>query len=396
MALTKSCGVTAPLATDAAAFRLALASLEETQRATINVLEDFESEKSRLEEAQRASFNILEDFEAEGARSREVQQATFNILEDFEREKARSEETQRGTFNILEDFEFEKSRAEETQRATYNVLEDFEIEKARLEDAQRASLNILEDLDIERVRVGRTERELADRAQELSRSNEELDAFAYSVSHDLRAPLRSMDGFSRMLLEESGAILSPEGRHYVDTIIASAGEMGNLVDDLLAFSRLGKQPVHRETTEPRILVDQALEELRPLQAERDVRVRISALPPCRADPGLLRQVYANLLSNAIKYTRKRARAEIEVGWSPEGGGVYFVKDNGVGFDLKYASKLFGVFQRLHRAEDYEGTGVGLAIVHRIVTRHGGRVWAESAVDQGATFRFTIPGGPGND
>ncbi|MEA3204369.1 MAG: hypothetical protein QOI63_2051, partial [Thermoplasmata archaeon] len=226
---------------------------------------------------------------------------------------------------------------------------------------------------------------------ELEAANKELEAFAYSVSHDLRAPLRSLSGFSQILLEEHGDKLPPDARHEVDMIVDSAREMGQLVDDLLAFSRLGKQPLAKEQVDPERIARQVCEELRDGQPkERDVRVLFTPLPACQADPALLRQVYVNLLSNALKYTRKRERAEVEVGWDAA-AGAYFVRDNGVGFDMQHVDKLFGVFQRLHRAEEYEGTGVGLAIVQRIVTRHGGRIWAQAAVDQGATFSFTIPG-----
>ncbi|MHB1260102.1 MAG: sensor histidine kinase [Thermoplasmatota archaeon] len=226
----------------------------------------------------------------------------------------------------------------------------------------------------------------------LESANKELEAFAYSVSHDLRAPLRSLDGFAKILLDEAGPKLDADARHYLDMVVSSAAEMGHLIDDLLAFSRLGKQPMAVQPVEPDRLVRQVLEELKPLQQGRSVNIRIARLPACNADPGLLRQVYTNLLSNALKYSRARPKAEIDVGWTDEGGGAYFVKDNGVGFDMKHATNLFGVFQRLHRAEDYEGTGVGLAIVQRIVHRHGGRIWADAAVDQGATFSFTIPTG----
>jgi len=235
-----------------------------------------------------------------------------------------------------------------------------------------------------------TERKKA--TADLEAANRELEAFAYSVSHDLRAPLRSLDGFSKILLEEAGPALGADGRHYLDMIASSAAEMAQLIDGLLSFSRLGKQPMARQPVEPDRLVRQVLDELKPLQAGRTVDVRIGRLPECSADPGLLRQVLTNLLGNALKYTRNRPKAEVEVGWTDAGGGAYFVKDNGVGFDMKHADKLFGVFQRLHRAEDYEGTGVGLAIVQRIVQRHGGRVWAEAAEGRGATFFFTIPGG----
>jgi PAS domain S-box-containing protein len=244
--------------------------------------------------------------------------------------------------------------------------------------------------------VGAAIRDVTERRQAaaaLEAANKELEAFAYSISHDLRAPLRAIDGFSRILLEEASGKLGAEERHYLDTIVGSVAEMGHLVDDLLAFSRLAKTPLARQPTDPDRLVRQVLDELRPQRQGRDVEVRIGRLPSCDADSGLLRDVFANLLGNALKYTRKRPRAEVDVGWTDAGGGAYFVKDNGVGFDMRFADKLFGVFQRLHRAEDYEGTGVGLAIVQRIVNRHGGRVWAEAEEGKGAAFFFTIPGGP---
>jgi light-regulated signal transduction histidine kinase (bacteriophytochrome) len=224
---------------------------------------------------------------------------------------------------------------------------------------------------------------------ELKAANEELDAFAYSVSHDLRAPLRSMDGFSRVLLAEDGPQLSPMGKHAVDMIIDSAREMGQLVDDLLAFSRLGRQPIHREEVDVQALVETILGSLKEGAKDRNVKVIVSPLAPCSGDSHLLRQVFTNLLSNAFKYTRNSDPAVIEIGSTQD--EAYFVRDNGVGFDMKHADKLFGVFQRLHRTEDYEGTGVGLATAHRIITRHGGRIWAEAVPDQGATFRFTIGG-----
>ncbi|MFO1533228.1 MAG: PAS domain S-box protein [Thermoplasmatota archaeon] len=231
-----------------------------------------------------------------------------------------------------------------------------------------------------------TERRKATTA--LQEANRELEAFAYSVSHDLRAPLRSMSGFAQILLEDHGASLPEAARHDVQMIVESAREMGQLVDDLLAFSRLGKTPLSIQEVDPARLARSVWEELEPSRRGRDVRLAIGALPACRADPVLLKQVFANLLGNAVKYTRARPRAEVEVGIGP--GGAYFVRDNGVGFDMKHAEKLFGVFQRLHRAEEYEGTGVGLAITRRIIARHGGRIWAEAEVDKGATFLFTVP------
>jgi signal transduction histidine kinase len=233
-----------------------------------------------------------------------------------------------------------------------------------------------------------------ERTAELETANRELEAFSYSVSHDLRAPLRSLDGFSRILLAEYGAELPVEAQHYLATIRQSAQMMGHLVDDLLALSRYTRQPLAKRSVDVAQLVAETLETLRADLEGRDVQICVGGLPGCLADPGLLRQVFVNLLSNAVKFTRQKAPAKIEVGSLPPDPTspdkvVYFVRDNGAGFDMRYADKLFGVFQRLHRAEEYEGTGVGLAIVDRIVRRHGGRVWAEAEPEHGATFYVAL-------
>jgi signal transduction histidine kinase len=226
--------------------------------------------------------------------------------------------------------------------------------------------------------------------RQLEAANKELEAFSYSVSHDLRAPLRGIDGFAQALLEDYGNQVPDEARRYLGIIRECAQQMGTLIDDLLAFSRLGRTPLEKRHVDTESLVRSVLDELAPQREGRVIEVRVGPLPPCTADPALLRQVWLNLLSNAFKYTRKREAAEIEVGCeSARGLDAFFVRDNGAGFDMRYADKLFGVFQRLHRAEDYEGTGVGLALVQRILHRHGGHVWAEAAVDCGATFHFTL-------
>lgn len=227
---------------------------------------------------------------------------------------------------------------------------------------------------------------------QLEAANKELESFSYSVSHDLRAPLRAMDGFSRAVLEDYGQQLPPDGLRYLQVIRTSAQRMGNLIDDLLSFSRLSRAALSKRTIDVRHLVQDALNELQSLREGRQIDLRIGDLPPCEGDPTLLKQVWINLLSNAFKYTQKRESAVVEIGCNPaDGRNVYYVRDNGTGFDMRYVHKLFGVFQRLHRAEDYDGTGVGLAIVQRVIHRHGGRIWAEAAVDQGATFYFTLEG-----
>lgn len=252
--------------------------------------------------------------------------------------------------------------------------------RKRAEEALRAAHDELE------LRVQR-------RTEELAAANKELEAFSYSVSHDLRAPLRAIDGFSRIVLEEYGSQLPADAQEFLYDIRTNARQMGRLVDDLLAFSHLGRKPLNRQTVDVSDLVDQCVQELESAVAGRAVEFRVGELLPCQGDPALLKQAWINLLSNAVKYSGKKDRAVIEVGSEMTSAGPqYFVRDNGVGFDMKYAHKLFGVFQRLHRAEDYEGTGVGLAIVQRVIFKHGGRVWAESQPGQGATFFFTLSAG----
>jgi light-regulated signal transduction histidine kinase (bacteriophytochrome) len=238
----------------------------------------------------------------------------------------------------------------------------------------------------------RFERALQEKNLELETANRELESFSYSISHDLRAPLRAMAGFARMVQEDCPGKLSEESRRHLDRIHANATRMGRLIDGLLAFSRLSRQPLKKRQVLPATIARRALEELREDQAGRRVDTRIAELPACQADPTLLHQVFVNLLSNALKYTRDRDPASIELGCGEEAGRhVYFVRDNGAGFDMRYSGKLFGVFQRLHRADQFEGTGVGLAIVQRIIQRHGGRVWAEARPGEGATFFFTMEG-----
>ncbi len=230
--------------------------------------------------------------------------------------------------------------------------------------------------------------ELRSHAAQLESANKELEAFSYSISHDLRAPLRAIDGFSRILLEDATDELSDDSQRYLGIVRVNVQQMGHLIDDLLAFSRLSRQPLKKQRIRPINLVRDALDDLQTEQDGRQVEFILGDMPACNGDPALLKQVYVNLLSNSLKFTSTREVAKIEVGYEDS---AYFVRDNGVGFDMKYGEKLFGVFQRLHRSEEYEGTGVGLAIVQRIISRHGGRVWAESTLDQGATFYFTVRG-----
>jgi signal transduction histidine kinase len=235
------------------------------------------------------------------------------------------------------------------------------------------------------------EQRVAMRTAELELSNNQQESFSYSVSHDLRAPLRAIDGFSRIILDEFITDLPIEAKAYMERICSNVQRMSTLIDDLLTFSRLGRQPLAKRTVESTTLIHELLmEELRDEQEGRPVDLIVSDLPPCEADPQLLRQVFLNLLSNALKYTRKCDLARIEIGTeNRDGKQIYYVKDNGAGFDMRYMDKLFGVFQRLHDKHEFEGTGVGLAIVQSIINRHGGEIWAEAEVGKGATFYFTI-------
>jgi signal transduction histidine kinase len=230
------------------------------------------------------------------------------------------------------------------------------------------------------------------RTAQLEAANKEMHAFTYTVSHDLRAPLRHIDGFIGLLQNKTGTVFDEQGRHYMTAISEAAQKMGLLIDDLLSFSRMGRHTPSFKKVALEELVHDILRQFEPDTAGRKIEWRIGDLPVVNGDEAMLRVVLINLISNALKFTRPRQEAKIEIGSLPEkiSEVVIFVRDNGVGFDMAYAGKLFGVFQRLHRVEEFEGTGIGLANVRRIIARHGGRVWAESKTDQGATFYFTLP------
>ena len=243
--------------------------------------------------------------------------------------------------------------------------------------------------------VLRRAEELASLSDELRRSNKELEAFSYSVSHDLRAPFRHIVGYSELLKRAEGERLTDLGRRYVETIIESAYTAGTLVDNLLSFSQIGRTALQVRPIDMNSLVADCRDRLAMELGDRNIEWRIAPLDVVKGDPAMIRLVIENLMSNAAKYTRPRDPAIVEIGSFEEGGEtVFYVRDNGVGFDMTYSSKLFGVFQRLHRMEDFEGTGIGLANVRRIVERHGGRAWAEGAIDKGATFYFSLPGASG--
>jgi light-regulated signal transduction histidine kinase (bacteriophytochrome) len=232
---------------------------------------------------------------------------------------------------------------------------------------------------------------LQDRTAQLEAANEELESFSFSVSHDLRAPLRVINGFADILIREHTADVSAEARRLLGIVIDRSKQMSQLIEDLLKFSQLSRSSMSQNTVRMTALVNEVIADLRSDDPSRVVEINVDPLPDEIGDLNLLRQVLVNLLSNALKFTRGKDPAVINVSCIPgEKETVYVIRDNGVGFDMRYAQRLFGVFKRLHRTEEFEGTGVGLSIVQRIIQRHGGRVWAEAEVGQGATFSFALP------
>lgn len=231
---------------------------------------------------------------------------------------------------------------------------------------------------------------LIQKNKELEYVNKELESFSYSVSHDLRAPLRALDGYSKILEEEYAMVLGAEGKRLLENIQYNAKKMGTLVDDLLSFSRLGKNEIKKSQINMNEMVKSILNEIKGSRPHKAF-VKINTLLSTHADKVLLQQVWVNLISNAIKYSQKKQKSNVEIGSTKaENEIIYYVKDNGAGFSMDYANKLFGVFQRLHSEKEFEGTGIGLAIVQRIIVKHGGRVWAEGKINEGATFYFTLP------
>jgi PAS domain S-box-containing protein len=323
------------------------------------------------------------DKEAIGKHSGEVLQTIFPTpLEDIRAELLRTNRWE---------GELKKTKADGTQVV---VASRWSLRR----DERERPVAILETNNDVTERKGREEeiqglnQELAKRSAELESINKELEAFAYSISHDLRAPLRHMASYTELLKKKVSSLVDEKSNHYMAMILDSAKRMGNLIDDLLAFSRIGRAETQNTRFNLAQIVKEALAEVRQDTEGRNIAWKIGALPEFYGDRSMLRLVLVNLLSNAIKFTRTRAQAQIEIGCTHENKDdlVVFVRDNGVGFDMKYVNKLFGVFQRLHDSDAFEGTGIGLATVQRIIHRHGGKVWAESVVDSGATFYFSAP------
>jgi signal transduction histidine kinase len=284
----------------------------------------------------------------------------------------------------------ELARAHDDLAQLNEQLEEKVVERTALLAEEVAERKRAED-EVRKLNEA-LELRVTERTAQLTLANRELEAFSYSVSHDLRAPLRHILGFAELLSQRAAPVLDETNLRYLKSISQSVGRMAELIDDLLEFSRTARAEIRKITINLDQLVKAALNDVANETKDRNIAWKIDPLGQAVGDPSMMRQVLVNLLTNALKFSRTRARAEIEIGSIPgqENEKILFVRDNGVGFDMEYAEKLFGVFQRLHRQEDFEGTGIGLANVQRIIHRHGGRTWAEAAVDRGATFYFSLP------
>jgi len=315
-------------------------------------------------------------------------QALLNILEDSASEKELLHQSQSAALNILEDSASERGLLHQSQSAVLNILEDIAGDKRDLENTRKAAVNILEDLAAEKQRM-------SEHRVELEAANQELNAFAYSVSHDLRSPLRGIDGWSTALLEDYGGQLDSRAQDYLDRLRSETQRMGRLIDDLLQLSRVTRTEMQRQPVDLSALAGDIARRLSEANPGRQIEFVIEPGLTGIADGHLLEIALTNLLDNAVKFTGRRPQARIEVGHGEDHGETTFlVRDNGAGFEMAHAGILFGAFQRLHKATEFPGTGIGLATVQRVIHRHGGRVWAEAKVDAGATFNFTL--GPSNE
>ncbi|MBT0664713.1 response regulator [Geobacter pelophilus] len=330
---------------------------------------------------------VTKPFQAEEVVARVTTHIQLARAEELKREVAERMRAEEALKTLAEELQEKNDRLIHTQEELRNLNVELEarvLERtAQIESAYSQISLLNEDLC-------RRSQELEQKNQEIAEANRHLESFSYSVSHDLRAPLRHINGFVRILLEDYGQSLQEEAKKLLDRIAAGCDRMDLLTSELLQFSRFARQPISKSNLETTLLVQQVIDELDLQHREKPAELIVHDLPPCTADRQLLQQVFQNLIGNALKFSEKADHPRIEIGTlQQEGQTVFFVKDNGVGFEMQYADRLFGAFQRLHKNEDFPGTGIGLFLANNIITRHGGKVWAEAEPGSGATFFFTL-------
>ncbi len=359
-------------------------SLPDTNRAILNILDDFGGERDRQAETLRAILNILDDFGGEKARLEETQRAVLNILDDSNAERSGQGDLHRALLNILEDFGGEKERLEATQRAILNILDDFEGEKHKVEEVNRELRREVAERDA-------AERALREKTEALGRSNAELEQFAYVASHDLQEPLRMVSSYVQLFEKRYGGHVDAQAEKYIRYAVDGAQRMQALIGGLLEYSRVGRHEDEAKPIQADVALDQALANLRPAIEESHAEIAREPLPSVVAHPTQLAQVFQNLVGNAIKFRKTGTPPRVHISSRREGvEHVFAVRDEGIGIDPQYTSRIFVIFQRLHTRAEYPGTGIGLSICKKVVQRHGGRIWVQSEPGAGATFYFTLP------
>ena len=364
---------------------MALQNVEKGKREAELVIANKELAFQKSEKGKRAAELLLANKELAFQNKEKEKRASELIIANEELIFQNKEKEKRAAELIIANKELAFQNEEKEKRASELIVANTELLFQNEEKEKRAA-----ELIIANKELAFQNEEKEKRASELIVANKELESFSYSVSHDLRAPLRAVNGFAILLEEGYGKLFDEEGRRLLHIVQENANKMGVLIDDLLAFSRLGKKEINKSRIDMTKLAENVLNEFK-TSLQLKAEVHIHTLHHVTADPTLMNQVWVNLLSNAIKYSSNVQKPVIAISSEHQNGElIYSIKDNGVGFSMRYAHKLFGVFQRLHDAEDFEGTGVGLALVHRIISRHGGKIWAKAKMGKGATFHFTLP------
>ncbi|MEJ5961229.1 sensor histidine kinase [Pedobacter immunditicola] len=376
---------------------LAFQNREKKNRAAELVIANKELIFQNTEKEKRAAELVIANEELAFQNTEKENRAAELVIANKELAFQNTEKENRAAELVIANKELLFQNTEKEKRAAELIIANKELVFQNEEKENRAAelVTAIEYLkvaerEIVELNIG-LEQKIKERTAELEAVNKELEAFSYSVSHDLRAPLRAINGFTQILLEDFANQMDPEAQSFLNEILGNSKIMGQLIDNLLEFSRIGKQQLTLFKVNTKELIETIVTDLQQLDPHRKVQVTINELESIKADKNMLKQVFINLISNAFKYTSKKSEAKIEIGSYLEGNRcIYYIKDNGAGFDMKYYDKLFGVFQRLHSSNEFEGTGVGLAIINRIIIKHNGQVWAKAKVNEGASFFVSLP------